>query len=236
MLIDSNTQFLAVITDMEEKLRGREVFGMSYVRTQSARAIFHVLRMVKNLDDLSNHRYGRLFEVLEKIKLKIDAGLRQKKEPLPVEPILAYSQINKEMVDWVGGKNANLGEIHSQLKLPIPEGFAITTSAFAIFLSHNNLSEEINNKKMAIDPANPEAINQASREIQQLILAAQVPVQLEEAILLAYDQMVRRMRQSGSTDQSPRVAMRSSAIGEDSELSFAGQYRSILNVPADEIN
>ena len=235
MLIDSNTQFLAVITDMEEKLRGREVFGMSYVRTQSARAIFHVLRMVKNLDDLSNHRYGRLFEVLEKIKLKIDAGLRQKKEPLSVEPILAYSQINKEMVDWVGGKNANLGEIHSQLKLPIPEGFAITTSAFAIFLSHNNLSEEINNKKMAIDPANPEAINQASRDIQQLILAAQVPVQLEEAILLAYDQMVRRIRQSGSTDQSPRVAMRSSAIGEDSELSFAGQYRSILNVPADEI-
>jgi pyruvate, water dikinase len=235
MLIDSNTQFLAVITDMEEKLRGREVFGMSYVRTQAARAIFHVLRMVKNLDDLSNHRYGRLFEVLEKIKLKIDAELRQKKGPLSVEPILAYSQINKEMVDWVGGKNANLGEIHSQLKLPIPEGFAITTSAFAIFLSHNNLSEEINNKKMAIDPANPEAINQASRDIQQLILAAQVPVQLEEAILLAYDQMVRRMRQSGSTDQSPRVAMRSSAIGEDSELSFAGQYRSILNVPADEI-
>ncbi|MGC1401805.1 MAG: PEP/pyruvate-binding domain-containing protein [Thermodesulfobacteriota bacterium] len=208
---------------------------MSYVRTQAARAIFHVLRMVKNLDDLSNHRYGRLFEVLEKIKLKIDAELRQKKGPLSVEPILAYSQINKEMVDWVGGKNANLGEIHSQLKLPIPEGFAITTSAFAIFLSHNNLSEEINNKKMAIDPANPEAINQASRDIQQLILAAQVPVQLEEAILLAYDQMVRRMRQSGSTDQSPRVAMRSSAIGEDSELSFAGQYRSILNVPADEI-
>lgn len=235
MLIDSNTQFLAVITDMEEKLRGREVFGMSYVRTQAARAIFHVLRMVKNLDDLSNHRYGRLFDVLEKIKLKIDAGLRQKKEPLSVEPILAYSQINKEMVDWVGGKNANLGEIHSQLKLPIPEGFAITTSAFAIFLSHNNLSEEINNKKMAIDPANPEAINQASRDIQQLILAAQVPVQLEKAILLAYDQMVRRMRQSGSTDQPPRVAMRSSAIGEDSELSFAGQYRSILNVPADEI-
>lgn len=235
MLIDSNTQFLKVITDMEEKLRGREVFGMAYVRTQSARAVFHILRMVKNLDDLSNHRYGRLFEVLEKIKLKIDAGLGQKKELSPVEPILDYSQINKEMVDWVGGKNANLGEIHSQLKLPIPEGFAITTSAFAIFLSHNDLNEEINNKKMAIDPSNPEAINEASREIQQLILATRVPVQLEKAVLQAYDQMVRRMRQAESTDQSPRVAMRSSAIGEDSELSFAGQYRSILNVPADKL-
>ena len=235
MLIDSNTQFLKVISDMEEKLRGREVFGMAYVRTQSARAVFHVLRMVKNLDDLSNHRYGRLFEVLEKIKIKIDAGLGQKKELPPVESILDYSQINKEMVDWVGGKNANLGEIHSQLELPIPEGFAITTSAFDIFLSHNNLSEEINNKKMAIDPSDPEAINEASREIQQLILTARVPVQLEEAVLQAYDQMVRRMGQAGSTDQPPRVAMRSSAIGEDSELSFAGQYRSLLNVPADKL-
>jgi pyruvate,water dikinase len=235
MLIDSNMHFLKVITDMEEKLRGQEVFGMSYVRTQSARAVFHVLRMVKNLDDLSNHRYGQLFQVLEKIKLKIDAEMGQKKEPPPVEPILDYSQIHREMVDSVGGKNANLGEIHSRLKLPIPEGFAITTGAFAFFLSHNNLSEEINTKKMAIDPADPESINQASREIQQLILAAQVPVQLEEAVLLAYDQMVQRIHQTGSMEKFPKVAMRSSAIGEDSSLSFAGQYRSILNVPADKI-
>lgn len=235
MLIDSNTQFLKVITDMEEMLRGREVFGMAQVRTQSARAIFHVLRMVKNLDDLSNHRYGQLFVVLERIKLKIQAELGLKKELPPLEPVLTYSHINKEMVDWVGGKNANLGEIRSQLKLPIPEGFAITTSAFASFLSHNNLSEEITNKKMAIDPANPEAINQASREIQQLILNAQVPEQLEEAVLTAYDQMVHRMGRTGLKEQAPRVAMRSSAIGEDSALSFAGQYRSVLNVPVDGI-
>ena len=235
MLLDSNTQFLKVITDLEEKLRGQEVFGMSYVRTQSARAIFHVLRMVKNLDDLANHRYGQLFEALEKNKLKIHAELGQKIELPPVELTLAYAQINKEMVDWVGGKNANLGEIHSQLQLPIPEGFAITTSAFALFLSHNDLSEEINNKKMEIDPTNPETINQASQEIQQLILSAQVPAPLEEAIQSAYNQMVQEMHPTGSKDPSPRVAMRSSAIGEDSELSFAGQYRSVLNVSSDQL-
>ena len=235
MLIDSNTQFLKVITDMEEKLRGRDVFGMSYVRTQSARAIFHVLRMVKNLDDLSNHRYGQLFEVLEQIKQKIQTELGQKKEPPSIEPTLPYSRINKEMVDWVGGKNANLGEIHSQLKLPIPEGFAITTSAFTFFLSHNDLFEEINNKKMKIDPTNPETINQASREIQDMILSAPIPDQLEQAIHLAYDQMVQKMEPAGSNVRSPRVAMRSSAIGEDSDLSFAGQYRSLLNVTPDQL-
>jgi pyruvate,water dikinase len=234
MLLDSNSQFLKVITDMEEKLRGQQVFGMSYVRTQSARAIFHVLRMVKNLDDLSNHRYGPLFQVLEKIKLDINHELGQKKEAPPVELTLPYSDINKEMVDWVGGKNANLGEIHSRLHLPIPEGFAITTSAFALFINHLDLAEEINAKKNEIDPNSPETINQASQEIQQLILTAPVPDPLVEAIHSAYDQMVERMGRKGLKDLSPKIAMRSSAIGEDSELSFAGQYRSVLNVSPDQ--
>jgi pyruvate,water dikinase len=235
MLLDSNSQFLKVITDMEEKLRGQQVFGMSYVRTQSARAIFHVLRMVKNLDDLSNHRYGQLFQVLEKIKLKINEELGHKKEAPTIELTLPYSEINKEMVDWVGGKNANLGEIHSRLHLPIPEGFAITTSAFALFIAHHDLAEEINTKKMDIDPNSPETINQASQEIQQLILSAQVPAPLEEAIRSAYDQMVQRIKHKGFNDPSPKIAMRSSAIGEDSELSFAGQYRSVLNVGPDQL-
>ena len=235
MLLDSNSQFLKVLTDLEEKLRGHQIFGMAHVKTQSDRAVFHVLRMVKNLDDLSNHRYGKLFEVVEEIKLKIQSELVQKTEPPPPEPTLAYSQINKEMMDWVGGKNANLGEIHSRLHLPIPEGFAITTRAFETFLGHNTLFEEINAKKMEIDPYDPESISRASREIQQLILSAQVPDELVQDIRSAYDQLVNRMNKAGSKDPSPRVAMRSSAIGEDSELSFAGQYLSVLNVSSDQL-
>ena len=57
MLLDSNTEFLKILTDLEEKLQGRQLFGMSYVQTQSVRAVFHALRMVKNLDDLSTHHY-----------------------------------------------------------------------------------------------------------------------------------------------------------------------------------
>jgi pyruvate, water dikinase len=235
MLLDSNSQFLKVITDMEEKLRGREIFGMSYVKSQADRAVFHVLRMVKNLDDLSNHRYGKLFEVLEDIKQKINDELGQKKETPPNDLTLAYSQINKEMVDWVGGKNANLGEIRSRLHLPVPEGFAITTRAFEIFLGHNDLFETINARKMTIDPYDTESINQASEEIQQLILSAQLPEELEQNIRSAYDQLTQRINEAGLKDFSPKIALRSSAIGEDSELSFAGQYLSVLNVTSDQL-
>jgi pyruvate,water dikinase len=235
MLLDSNSQFLKIITNMEEKLRGQQVFGMSYVRTQTAQAIFHALRMVKNLDDLSNHRYPNLFETLERINVKIQKELGQKIELPPTELILTYGQINKEMVDWVGGKNANLGEIHSQLHLPIPEGFAITTRVFTTFLSHNDLFEEINTLKMEIDPKNPETIAKASQGIQRLITSAEVPADLDAAIRSAYDQMAERMHQKGIKEGFPRVSLRSSAIGEDSELSFAGQYLSVLNVTPDQL-
>ena len=63
-LLASNTELLKIISDLEEKLRGLEVFGMSYVRSQASRAVFHAYRMVKSLDDLSGHRYPRLFAAL----------------------------------------------------------------------------------------------------------------------------------------------------------------------------
>jgi pyruvate,water dikinase len=234
-LLLSNTELLKVMSDIEDKLQGRQVFGMSFVRTHSSRAIFHALRMIKYLDDLSNHRYPKLFEVVGKIHVQIRDELGQRKDTVSSELTLAYDEINKEMTDSVGGKNANLGEIHSRLKLPIPEGFAVTTRASNSFFAHNDLFDEINKKKMEIDPSNPETINLASQEIRQLITSAQVPVDLEEAMLSAYNQMVQRMTRAGSRDPSPKVALRSSAIGEDSELSFAGQYLSVLNVSSNQL-
>jgi len=234
-LLASNTEVLNIITDMEEKLQGRDVFGMSYVRAKSTRAAFHTFRMVKCLNNLSNNRYASLYNILEKINEKIKEELGKKKEIPVAESIMPYSEVTSEMVDWVGGKNANLGEVHNRVKLPIPEGFAITTLAFNSFLAHNDLVDEINKRRMEIDPDNPETVNQASEEIQRLIIMARVPAELEKAILSAYGQMVEATRQTGVTDSSLRVSLRSSAIGEDSELSYAGQYLSSLNVPSEKL-
>jgi len=235
MLLDSNAEFLNVITDIEEKLLGQQVFGMSYVRSRSAKAVFHALRMIKNLDDLSGHRYSPLFDILEKINLKIKEIIGRKKEVLISELILPYSEINAEMMDWGGGKNANLGEIHSRIGLPIPSGFAITTRAFESFLLNSALFDEISNKKMKIDPDNPETINTMSGDIRQLIISADVPAVTEDAILLAYARLAEDTSYGKIPGSSLRISMRSSAVGEDSELSFAGQYLSVLNVPQENL-
>ena len=235
MLLDSNAEFLNVMTDLEEKLLGQQVFGMSYVRSRSAKAVFHALRMIKNIDDLSGHCYSPLFDTLEKINLKIKEILGRKKEISISELILPYSAINAEMTDWVGGKNANLGEIHSRIGLPIPCGFAITTRAFESFLLNSALFDEISSKKMNIDPDYPETIKTISDGIRQLIISADVPAVIEEAILLAHAKLAGDTSYGKIPDSSLRISMRSSAVGEDSELSFAGQYLSVLNVTQEHI-
>lgn len=226
-LLTSNTQLLDIITDMEQKLQGHQLFGMSYVRSNATRAVFHAFRMVKSLDVLSGHRYSMLYPVLEDIHQKIKAELEHKKEITAPALVLPYAEINKDMTDWVGGKSAHLGEVRNRLHLPVPEGFAITTSAYEAFLAHNELVEEIQKRKLAIDVNDLGTIREASAEIQEMIIRAQVPPDLEEAIMTAYARMCDVL---GHGEALPRVSLRSSAIGEDSELSFAGQYLTALNV------
>lgn len=224
-LLESNSENLDIIADIEEKLQGHQVFGMAYVRSQAARSVFHALRMIKSLNALSGQRYPALYQALEEINSKIKEELGRRKEVPVTEWVLPYSRIQKEMVDWVGGKSANLGEVHNSVGLPIPNGFAITTAAYEAFLVHNDLVDEINKKKMELDPHRLESIAAVSEEIQRLIISSPVPPGLEEAITRAYEAM----------GQGKALAMRSSAIGEDSDLSFAGQYLSFLNVPRDKI-
>ena len=235
-LLASNSELLNIITDFEEKLRGQEVFGMSYVRSQATRAVFHTLRMVKTLDDLSDRRYQTLFGAVDHINLMINEELGKRIELPLTEWVLPYTEISKEMVDWVGGKNANLGELMNKAGLPIPEGFAITTRAYAYFLEKNDLIDEIVRMRRDLDPLDPHAVDIVGQEIQRLIIKAPVPPELRESILAAYDRMAEKIRStSGNSELQVKVALRSSAIGEDSELSYAGQYLSVLNVSRDKI-
>ena len=231
-LLAANSELLNIITDIEEKLQGRQLFGMSYIRSQTTRAVFYSFRMVKSLNVLSGNRYPELYQVLEKIHQQIREIVGQKKELDAPALIMPFADITKEMTDWVGGKAANLGEVQNRAGLPVPQGFAITTSAFDLFLSRNDLVNEINKRKMNIDVNEPESIEAVSKEVQALILAAPVPEELEQAIAAGYEELA----QSLAPAVRPLVSMRSSAIGEDSsDLSFAGQYLTVLNVVPEEL-
>jgi pyruvate, water dikinase len=230
-LLDSNAELSKIMSDIEDKLQGRQIFGMSYVRSQSTRGVFHTLRMIRSLDALSAHKYASLFKVLEEINTVIKDCLDRRSESPLTEWVLSYGRITADMVDWVGGKSANLGEVLNRVNLPIPEGFAISTRGYTDFLAGNDLVDDINKIKMELDANDPESVNRISEDIQRLIISAPMVPGLGEAILAAYDEMSSSVRRMSTTGDAPQVSLRSSAIGEDSELSFAGQYLSVLNVP-----
>ena len=236
-LLAANTELLNIITDIEEKLQGRQLFGMSYIRSQTTRAVFYSFRMVKSLNVLSGNRYPELYKVLEKIHTQIREIVGQKKEHDAPALIMPFADITKEMTDWVGGKSANLGEVQNRAGLPVPRGFAITTSAFDLFLSRNDLVNEINKRKMNIDVNEPESIETVSQEVQELILAAPVPEELQQAITAGYDNLARQAATAADQPSRPTVSLRSSAIGEDSsDTSFAGQYLTVLNVAPEDLD
>ncbi len=129
------------------------------------------------------------------------------------------------MHEVVGGKNANLGEVKNRVGLPVPAGFAISTHAYKVFLDHNHLASRImavlENRRLE----DLDSLDRVSEELKQMILVAQVPPELEAAIMEAYDQLAAR------EPDRPLVAMRSSVVSADLTLTFAGQYTSFLNIP-----
>lgn len=227
-LLSSNAENLDLIADLEKKLKGETLFGMSYVRAQSARAVFHTHRMVRALEGLSAGGYPGLFPVLEELSCKIREELKDSTQLEATELVLPYDKVHRGVLDLVGGKNANLGEVKNRVGLPVPEGFAITTAGFRLFMERNDLKEEVSKLQMEIDIDDPQSLATISQEIQRRILLAEVPGELREAILEGYARWI------GGTNT--RLSMRSSATSEDTGgLSFAGQYLSSLNVPPEQI-
>lgn len=144
-------------------------------------------------------------------------------EPL----ILWYKDIIIGDVPKVGGKNAALGEMVREL-LPIgvrvPNGFAVTAHAYNYFLDATNLRVRINEVLEGLDTHNIRDLQARGEAVRNLILAEQLPSDLQTAIGTAYTDLVEM---EGAED----VAVRSSATAEDlPDASFAGQQETYLNV------
>lgn len=225
-LLESNAELLKILADVESKLQGQAVFGSGYIEAVSTRAVFHAGRMIQCFEGMADRPWPRLREALDSIQ----QDLRRDPDAPPENPdgasVMAYDEIGRTDVARVGPKNANVGEVRNRLGLPTPDGFAITTAAFHRFIAHNRLAPVIERHKQKLDIYETETIVQVSEEIRDRIRKAEVPPQVAEDIETALADLGRR--QGGGP---LRLALRSSAMGEDASLSFAGQYLSRLNVP-----
>ncbi|WP_290525229.1 phosphoenolpyruvate synthase [Alcanivorax sp.] len=143
------------------------------------------------------------------------------------EYVVWFQDLGKDDVEHVGGKNASLGEMISNLSaagVSVPGGFATTAEAFREFLEHNNLTQRINDALTALDVEDVNALAKTGEEIRQWVIDAPFQPALEEAIREAYVQI-------GEGNADLPVAVRSSATAEDlPDASFAGQQETFLNI------
>ena len=128
-----------------------------------------------------------------------------------------------------GGKASNLSKIYQGPGFSIPEGFVITTRAFNLFFDHNGLRDKIDILLSDLDMDMPDAVHQTAYRIKTLIDKANVPAFIIQDIT---DRMNSIWPEDG---KNIKLAVRSSAVGEDSTFSFAGQYRSILDCRSDAV-
>ena len=142
------------------------------------------------------------------------------------EYVIAFEQLRNSDVGRVGGKNASLGEMISQLAgsgVRVPGGFATTSLAYRDFLEHKGLAERIAARLKTLNVEDVRALAEAGKEIRQWIIDTPFPPELETQIRTAFEKM------SGGAEIS--VAVRSSATAEDlPDASFAGQQETFLNI------
>ncbi|RUR40696.1 phosphoenolpyruvate synthase [Vreelandella populi] len=143
------------------------------------------------------------------------------------EYILWFDQLGMADVERVGGKNASLGEMISNLSdagVTVPGGFATTAHAYREFLSHEGLNERINSTLARLDVDDVNALAEAGRNIRQWVIDTPLPPSFESALREAYEQLQAKHPQL-------KAAVRSSATAEDlPDASFAGQQETFLNI------
>lgn len=143
--------------------------------------------------------------------------------------VIWFEKLRMTDVEHVGGKNASLGEMISQLAssgVRVPGGFATTASAFRAFLAHNRLDDRINAALVSLDIDDVNELAKVGKNIRTWIIETPFPEQLEAEIKDAWEKMVA---DAGGADIS--VAVRSSATAEDlPDASFAGQQETYLNI------
>ncbi len=229
-LLSANKRALESMAALEEALRGEQHFGMSFVRAHCTTVLTNVFNMVRHLNGLTENAHAELFERLKDIQQRITDAVSPKEMPEGGPFVLALTETDLSLSHEVGGKMASLGEAWKVLGQEIPDGFVITASGYRRFVSANDLQEEINRRIQMTDLSRLENVFALSSSLQQLIIASPVPEDLARAVHAQMDAL--EVRAGGPV----RLAVRSSAIGEDSlGASFAGQYRSDLNVTRESL-
>lgn len=223
-ILEENTKSLEIIADMEDKLGGEFVFDQKFLEDTVRDIKAVILRGAYHFNAITDNRYSEIYEVIEALTKQLQQELSGHLVFPHGQNVVALTNINDTLGDAVGNKAYKLSKIIQLPQTTVPPGIVVTVTGFRNYLAYNNLFEEITHLLESFRRGGRE-LEPVSQKIRLLILGGEIPPDLRQEILKAVV-LIRANR-----PESGLYSVRSSAVGEDGELSFAGLHDTLLNVP-----
>ena len=207
-VLTGNNKALDIITDLEHIFYEDQPVSLNHVRTQAENLIESTCRIAEDLNALAGAKFLDLFEAVEKVGLEVRQGPETKKAIMPTRLVLPLDRIGQEHVPEVGGKAANLGEILSRVKLPVPRGFAVTAYACQVFLEFNHFPERIEKALKNLEVNDTEKLMQVSEEIRSFIISGRIPPDLEQDLLRAIEELKEKTTRTSAPGRQKQCHQR----------------------------
>ena len=226
-LLAANSEMLELMADLEADLSHLDP-GEPVIVRRVLRLLSGSLLLAENLNILTGAEHRSLYAIHAEIEEAVRATLRSFPDPSASPFLVSLEEASAARVREVGGKAAGLGPLLSVIPGAVPPGFVLTTAAYRFFLSENRLSEPI--RKLLRDLSlitGRRLFQERTAEIRVLVAASPVPGRILDALSAG----VRLLGENAPS----RWAVRSSAVGEDGRMSFAGQFDTLLDVPTEEL-
>ena len=224
--LGGNRNALRALAELEMLYYSGQSFTSADIAFQYEQLFGEVRALVNALNNLAEHRYVLLNQQADVINAHVRRVLRPPVIRHDLPAVVALADLPATATGDAGGKAANLARIAQETDLLVPPGFVVTAGGYDRFLKDNHLDQLVLDELAGLSPNDPQ-LAEVSERLVSLILGADVPEELTALLQAQYQAIAQRTR------AGIRLAMRSSAVREDSEASFAGQYRSVLNVKDD---
>jgi pyruvate,water dikinase len=226
-LLGANSELLELMADLEADLSHLEP-GEPQIRQPIIQLLEGSLLLSENLNLLTGNRHKELYDAHWVVEKAVREYLRSFQSPSGQQLLIPLHEANVDRVREVGGKAAHLGELRATMPELVPPGFVITTAAYRLLLEKNNLHGEI--RRFLRDLSfitERELFRERTAAIRTLLQTSPLPRILAEAIADGIMQF--------PLPWPSLWAVRSSCVGEDGPMSFAGQFDSFLNIAKNEL-
>ncbi len=222
-LLEANSELLELMADLEADLR-HVPLGELRVRGPLLRLLEGTLLLAETLNVLTSDRFSGLYQAHARIDAAVRRLLRESLQPT-APLVVSLAEIGAADASRVGGKAANLAAVRAALPDLVPDGFVVTTEAYWRVLRQGDVLHRLRELMSEMEVLTDHALfGERTRAARELVEATAVPADVAAAL---------RAAAAALPSRPTRWAVRSSAVGEDGAMSFAGQFESVLGVAGD---